>query len=134
MDERPCPGCILREARVAELERRVAELEALVRELLAKLGQNASNSSIPPSSNPPAAPRPVLKKKTGRKRGAQPGHPPHLKEMLPPERITRAESFVPAQCEYCLAALPVAARPEDPTPSRHQVADLPEIRAEVVEY
>ena len=70
-----CPGCLERDERIAALERRVAELEALVRDLTARLGANASNSSIPPSANPPQAPKPVIKKKSKRKPGGQPGHP-----------------------------------------------------------
>src|SRR5437868_9045258 len=88
MAEPFCPGCQQRDRRMAELERRVAELEATVRDLLARLGQNASNSSIPPSANPPQAPPPVRKQPTGRKPGGQPGHEPHLRLRLPPERLT----------------------------------------------
>ncbi len=124
----------MRDARIAELERRLAELEAVARDLVARLNQNASNSSMPPSQNPPLAPPPVVKKKSKRKRGAQPGHPPHLKKLLPPERVARVERFVPTHCEQCQAALPAEAGADDPAPSRHQVADLPEIRATVVEY
>jgi transposase len=134
MDVPSCPGCRERDARIAAWERRVAELEALVRDLLARLGQNASNSSLPPSANPPSAPPPVVKAQTGKRRGGQPGHPPHLRQLLPPERVTRTESFLPAQCERCQAHLPGGAGPDDPPPLRHQVADLPAVRAEVIEY
>src|SRR6266851_10421650 len=94
-----CPGCRERDARIATLERRVAELEALVRDLLARLGNNSSNSSVPPSANPLGAPKPVVKKKSKRRRGGQPGHPPHLKRLLPPERVTKAVTYVPQHGE-----------------------------------
>jgi transposase len=134
MTEPLCPGCRQRDARIAALERRVAELEALVRDLLGRLGHNASNSSLPPSANPPGAPAPVVKPKTGKKRGGQPGHPPHLRQVLPAERVTSTQAFVPGRCERCQAALPAGPGPGDPPPTRHQVADLPAVRAEVVEY
>ena len=57
-----CPGCQERDARIAVLERQVAGLRATVRELQARLGRNAANSSVPPSANPVAAPKPVVKK------------------------------------------------------------------------
>src|SRR3954452_25422239 len=94
-----CPGCCERDARIAELERRVAELEA-------RLGTNASNSSLPPSANPPGAPKPVTKKRTGRKPGGQPGHPAYLRRRLPRERLTRTIPFVPSHCERCHEPLP----------------------------
>jgi len=76
MAELRCPGCQMRDARIAALEREVADLRAAVRDLQARLGQNASNSSLPPSANPPAAPKPVVKTPTGRRPGGQPGHAP----------------------------------------------------------
>src|SRR5271166_4454254 len=101
MDVPACPGCRARDARIAELERRVAELEALVRDLMARLGANASNSSLPPSANPLGAVKPVIKKKSKRRRGGQPGHPPHLKQLLPPERVNKVKPFVPRHCGHC---------------------------------
>src|SRR6266478_3841110 len=106
MDAPLCPGCRERDARIAELERqlavlqrRVAEQEALVRELTARLGSNSTNSSVPPSANPLGAPKPVVKKKSRRQPGGQPGHPPHLKQLLPPERVNVTRPLVPRQCE-----------------------------------
>lgn len=134
MDVPACAGCRERDARIAVLERRVAELEALVRDLLAKLHNNASNSSTPPSANPLGAPKPVVKKKSPRQPGGQPGHPPHLKQVLPPERVKDTFVFAPKRCLHCDAALPAQAGADDPQPTRHQIIELPPVLAIVTEY
>lgn len=134
MEVPACPGCRERDARIAVLERRVAELEALVRDLLQRLGVNASNSSLPPSANPLGAPKPVVKKKSKRRPGGQPGHPPHLKQLLPPQRVQHIECLVPSRCDYCGARLPARAGPSDSEPSRFQFVELPEVAAVVTEY
>jgi transposase len=134
MEVPACPGCRERDARIAELERRVAELEALVRDLLSHLGNNSTNSSVPPSANPLDAPKPVRKQPTGRKPGGQPGHPPHLKQLLPPERVKEIICFRPARCCKCQTPLTREPGPDDPPPTRHQVAELPEVQAEITEY
>jgi transposase len=112
----------------------VQELEAQVRDLLARLNTNASNSSTPPSANPPGADKPVKKPKSKRRRGGQPGHPPHLKQLLPPERVTRRRHFIPQRCARCAAPLSNQAGPDDPEPRRFQVVELPPVAAEVTEY
>src|ERR1700676_162615 len=129
-----CPHCAELRGRVAELEEIVRRQQAAIHELTAKLGQNSSNSSIPPSANPLHAPQPVGKKKSKRKPGGQPGHPPHLKRLLPPERVKEVIAFVPEQCRHCHAALPAHPGPNDPEPTRFQVIELPKIVAEVTEY
>jgi transposase len=136
-----CPGCLKRDERVraleqraADLEQRVGDLEAQLREALARLGANATNSSVPPSANPPQAPKPVVKAPTGRKSGARPGHGAHLKRRLPPERLTRTITFVPGHCRRCREPLPAGRGPADPEPTWHQVAELPEMAAQVTEY
>src|SRR5271167_4523656 len=99
MDGSGCPGCKERDVRIAELERRLAVLEA-------RLNTNSGNSSTPPSLNPLGAKPPVIKKKSKRKRGSQPGHRPHLKKLFPSEQATRIKVFVPQTCEDCDAKLP----------------------------
>jgi transposase len=127
MDTPECAGCRARDARIAELEKRIAALEA-------RLGTNSTNSSLPPSANPLGAPKPVRKKKSKRKPGGQPGHPPRLKQLVPPERVNRVVPFVPTACEQCAAALPAEAGPGDPEPTRFQNAELPPLLAFVTEF
>jgi transposase len=112
----------------------IAQLQAQVRDLQAQLNRHAGNSSTPPSANPLGAPKPVVKKKSRRRPGGQPGHPPRLKLLLPPERVQATFQFVPDQCCRCQAPLPAQAGPADPPPSRHQVIDLPPVVATVTEY
>jgi len=113
---------------------RVAALEALVRDLQARLGINASNSSLPPSANPPQAPKPVVKPKSRRKPGGQPGHPPHLKRLLPLERVDHFTLYLPDACPGCRTALPAEAGPDDPAPTRFQTIELPPVVAVVTEH
>jgi transposase len=134
MDVPACPGCRERDTRIAEWEGRVAELEALARDLTARLGINSSNSSVPPSANPLDAPKPVVKQPTGRKPGGQPGHPPHWKQRLPPERVKEFIPLIPLRCGKCQAPLPAEAGPHDPAPNRFPVAELPPIPAEITAY
>src|SRR6266436_3845118 len=141
MDASGCPGCCARDATIADLERRVAArdatiagLEKRVAALEARLGTNSTNSSVPPSANPPDAPKPVIKKKSKRKRGGQPGHPAHLKQLLPPDRVNHVVVLVPEECDHCHADLPAEPTADDPPPTRFQTIELPPIVAIVTEY
>jgi transposase len=130
-----CPGCRERDTRLATLEQQIAELQTQVRELTAQLGAHSGNSSLPPSANPLGAPKPVLKKKSKRRRGGQPKHPPHLKDWLPPERVTRFEKFVPSHCQHCHADLPAEPGPGDAAHlTRFQTLDVRPVVTEVTEY
>jgi transposase len=112
--------------------KRIAELEVRLRELERR---NASNSSLPPSANPPNAPAPVRKKPTGRKPGGQPGHDAHLRQRLPPERLTAAViEYRPQTCEACQQPLPQSPQAHDPQPHWHQVVELPEVPVSIREY
>jgi transposase len=115
---------------IAVLAQRVEQLEARQRELGAKLGRNSGNSSSPPASDPPGAPPPAPPKRTGRKRGGQPGHDKHFRELVPPERVNRTIVVKPEVCRRCSDAL----IGDDPAPYRHQVTDVPKVVATVDEY
>jgi transposase len=128
-----CPECARLRAEVASLTAKVAQLEFQVRDLLARLNQNSSNSSRPPSSDPPwQAPR--SGPRSGRKPGGQDGHPGHFRKRLPPERVKHVVRHVPAQCACCGAALSQDPGPHDPEPTWHQVAELPEQPVEITEH
>jgi|SRR6516165_476502 transposase len=136
MEVPPCPGCRERDERIAgllrERDERVAALEARVGELEAIIAA-LSRPPAPPRSPAPQAPAPA-KKPTGRPPGGQPGHPPHLKQVLPPERVHHTVPYVPAACDHCRAPLPAEAGPDDPPPLRYQVAELPELAARITEH
>jgi transposase len=123
-----CPGCRAAQARIAELEAKILELEGKLRDLMDKLK--------PPTAPRPASKLPVApaKKPSGRKPGAQHGHPAHLKRRLPPERVNQVVRFVPQRCRKCAARLPKEAGPSDPPPTWHQVAELPPVAARITEY
>jgi transposase len=128
MDVPECPGCRLRDAKIAELEARILALEAQLRDLLDKLKPPPAPRPVTPTSPSPA------KTPTGKKRGAQPGHPPKMKTLLPPERVTNVVPFVPTHCRTCQKQLPTEPSPNDPAPTRHQQAELPPVLAEITEY
>lgn len=110
-------------ALVASFEQRIASLEA-------RLNRNSSNSPRPPSTDPLHAKRQPPRPASKRRRGGRPGHERHTRELVPPERLTGALEVKPQACSGCGHALDG----HDPEPVRHQAAELPEIRPEVVEY
>ena len=129
-----CPECARLRRELDAALARIATLEAQVRDLLDRLGRNSSNSSTPPSADPPGAPRPVARTPSGRKPGGQPGHEGHHRRRLPPERVNRVVPYIPATCTRCRATLSAEPSPTDPEPTWHQVAELPELAAEIIEH
>jgi len=123
-----CPGCHERDARIAELEARILALEGQLRDLTDQL------KPPPPPRTATAQPPAPAKKPTGKKPGGQPGHPPYLKIHVPPERVNVVVPFIPDRCRNCRAPLSRAAGPDDPAPTRHQVAELPAVAAQITEY
>jgi transposase len=134
MSESACPGCLERDALIAEMRRQIEQLQTRVAELEARLGRNSSNSSVPPSANPPAAPPPVVKKPTGRKRGGQPGHPGHRRARLPARRVNHTIKLIPDRCGHCSAPLSPEPSAADPEPTWHQVVEIPPSAAVVTEF
>jgi transposase len=109
-------------------------LRARIAALEARLGQNSSNSSRPPSSDPPAAPRPLKRGPSGRKPGRQPGHVAHQRPLVPPERVDHLVTVWPERCAHCGRALPPTPELVTAAPVRHQVSELPPVRVNVTEY
>jgi transposase len=150
----------IQELEATEPQRRIEELEATIRKLQievedlkgilqrqkqqiqqlqqqltdarAKLGTNSTNSSLPPSSNrfhskrrPPPAPGQPRKK-----RGGQPGHPRQQRLLIPADQVGTTIPCKPRTCRRCGQPLTGS----DPNPLRHQVAELPVVQPDVVEY
>ena len=116
-----------------------AEIKALNQQLLAheealallqeKLKLNSRNSSKPPSSDGPGGPNRAARRASARKRGAQKGHPGAYRELLPEAEVDAVhECPPPDRCE-CGADVQVRGKA-----LRHQVFDVPEVKARVDEY
>ncbi len=140
METASCPGCQQRDAELTrlrqQLDQQAAELDALRRRLDEVCKRLPKRPAEPPVKQPPTPDTGAAAEATTPKRqpGGQPGHPPHLKQLLPPERVQRVVALVPTTCGRCQQALPADAQAGDPQPSRHQVAELPLQLVEVTEY
>jgi transposase len=117
-------------ALIQQYEQRLHALQQQVDQLKQRLKQNSTNSSRPPSSDPPHVKRRPPTPATGRKRGGQPGHARQQRPLVPPEQIKQSVPVKPSACRKCGQAL----HGEDPQPRRHQVAEIPPVQAEVTEY
>jgi transposase len=117
-------------AALAELEERLAEAEQQIQELRARLDQNSTNSSKPPSTDPIGVKRKPPSPLSRKRRGGQKGHPRRMRSLVPPERVASVTDCKPKECRRCRHPL----SGEDAEPRRHQVAELPPIEPEVHEY
>jgi transposase len=113
-----------------ELKRRIAELEA------AAVVKDSHNSGLPPALDPPAAKAAnairrtrSLRRSSGRRPGAQPGHPGHTRPRL--EQPDRVVTHAQRECRGCGASLSGAyiIRCES-----RQVIELPPVKPWVVEH
>src|ERR1700694_4621403 len=119
-------------ALIAQQQEQIHQLQQQLADTTAKLNTNSSNSSLPPSSDrfhgkrrpplPPDQPR--------KKRGGQPGHPRQQRQLVPPNQVRETIPCKPTTCRRCGKPL----TGNDPDPWRHQVAELPVVQPEVVEY
>ena len=112
--------------RVASQDERIAELER-------RLSRNSRDSSAPPSGDPPGAPERKRADPSGRKQGAQPGHPGRGRGLLPLELVDEVVDHWPRSCR---CGRPFAGDEREPIcePARHQVSELPELAVRVSEH
>ncbi len=82
-------------ARVVQLEERIVQLEA-------RLNQNSSDSSKPPSSDGPQVKPAPAKVPTGKARGGQPGHPKRTRPELPPDAVVELRPDACGRCAHPL--------------------------------
>src|SRR5689334_15243216 len=119
-----------RDARIAELEAQVKALTRRVAELEAQLKRNSTNSSKPPSSDPPGVRR-TPRVPTGRRPGGQPGHELHKRELLRPEQVDRfIDVPAPERCTSCEGKLEGGQRQV----LRHQMVEIPPLKPLVTEF
>lgn len=108
-------------ATIDALQQRLADLET-------RLQQNSTNSSKPPSSDPPAVKRAPPRQPSGKKAGGQPGHAKSQRPLV--EQPDTIHECKPTVCRSCQQPLDG----DDPQPLRHQVWDVPPIRPVITEY
>jgi transposase len=112
---------------LASYEQRLSQLQEQVNHLQHQLGLNSTNSSRPPSSDPPAVKRAPPRTRSGKTKGAQPGLPRQQRPPLPPDQTLHCKPTHCRRCQHPLAG-------DDPQPLRHQVIELPKIEPEVTDY
>jgi transposase len=118
---------------VLRLEAEVLDLRRQLKELKERVAQNSRNSSKPPSADGLAKPAPKsLRKRSGRKRGGQNGHPGRTLEQVPePDHIV-VHCLDHCPCGQCggrsLRGQPVVDY------EKRQVFDLPAKLLEVTEH
>jgi transposase len=114
---------------VPECHTVIAQLLERVRLLEERVNLDSNNSSKPPSSNGPGQLNRAQRRASNRKRGAQTGHKGHSRAMLDESEVDRVIDCEPeAVCE-CGGRVELAGEPQ-----RHQVFEVPPIRAQVDEY
>jgi transposase len=121
------------QAFVLALSAEIDQLRAEVRDLKSQLADRhptPQNSSLPPSAQHPHAKSAPTRPRSRKTRGGQPGHPKHARPLLPTDDCDRVVPLTPTTCRRCRGALVGT----DPTPLRHQVWELPEIKPVVTEY
>jgi len=118
-------------------QREIAVLAARVQALEARLAKDSHNSGKPPSSDGLTKPAPrSLRAKSGKRPGAQPGHPgSSLCWSQTPDRVTE---HIPGRCGCCGRALTPAGGytvlGDTAGVERRQVHDLPPLRVLVTEH
>jgi len=141
-----CANCARVEARVAKLEEANAKLQSenaklrdRIERLEARLNRNSTNSSRPPSSDPPQIrqdrpPQPP----TGRKPGGQPGHEGHTRELLPLTEVDKVIELHPKLCAGCGRRFKRRDLRRRTLPAerarRHQVTEIPEPKPHTTEW
>ena len=121
-----------RDRRIGRTERELAKVKQELSLAREQLKTTSRNSSKPPSSDPLSAPKRAPRRPSGKRRGGQPHHPVHARELVPVEEIApeRLVDHKPASCDRCGERL----EGEDPSPLRHQIVDVPPVVVEVWEH
>ena len=130
LPDRPADGGL------AQLPQTVPECHAVIAQLIERvklleerINLDSNNSSKPPSSNWPGKPNRAQPRASQRKRAAQPGHKGHNRALLDESEVDRIVDCKPQPVCECGGAIALTGQPQ-----RHQVFDVPPMRAQVDEY
>lgn len=118
----------------ARYERQITRLEARIERLEERLREDSSNSSRPPSVDPPGS-RPARERPpSGRRPGGQPGHEGTTRQLVAEEEVDQVVDHWPKRCSGCGRDFGLDEREPGVEPRRHQVFELPEIAVEISEH
>lgn len=106
---------------VASRDREIRRLGDELKLAIERLGLGSANSSKPPSTDGPGAPKRAVRRATGKRRGGQPRHPFHARALADAAACATVTEHRPKACRGCGAEL----TGEDPEPLRHQIVELP---------
>lgn len=103
-----------------------------VEKLVEKGGRNSRNSSQPPSQDKPSQKPSQGDTKEGstRKAGGQQGHAGSSRRLVPLSEVDAVVVYRPEHCSACGSVLTGA----DAAPYRHQVTEIPVVKATVTEH
>ncbi len=124
-----------RDRQRAEDLKKIADLERQ----LATYRKDSTNSSKPPSTDPKreSQRRYPRREKSKRKPGGQRGHPGKHRPLAAPDRVDQVVMVEVELCQHCGTALPAPGDPGYQTEGevqRHQVVEVPPLRAHITEY
>lgn len=119
-----------RDAEIVQLKSTVQLQNEKIAKLEAKLNTNSTNSSKPPSTDPPWLPPNKKGGKGKRKQGAQTGHTGAARELLPVEEVDAVVSCLPITTCGCGGSVIV----DKVNSERKQVFEIPEIQPHVTEF
>jgi transposase len=109
---------------IKTLNEKIAKLEA-------RLNTNSSNSSKPPSTDPPWKQPKEKSNSSGKgKRGAQQGHAGAARKLLPIEEVNELIHCKPNDICACGGVMVV----DESSPERKQVFEIPQIKPHITEY
>lgn len=113
-----------------EQQKQLQELRERVAQLEDQANQTSKNTSKPPSSDGFGEKKRPRRRAKQRKRGGQPGHKGHSRDLYPIEACQEVIDHYPEACREC--GVPLSG--EDQQPYRHQIVELPPIEPIVREH
>ena len=115
---------------LVRMQQQLAEQHGQIAWLQERVKLDSKTSSKPPSSDGPGSGNRAQRRASGRKRGAQKGHPGSYRALLDEAQVDQIVDCAPPSVCECGGAV----RLDADAPVRHQVFDAPVVRAHVSEY